>query len=88
MKSKLTESQHSDICIKPISLQNKEWGDKNPPRTTQLNRKMKKKKKYKIPLTDKKRRRERFCSRSDRVDDEGEKGELLAKYHNIMNILT
>ena len=51
MKSKLTESQHSDICIKPISLLNKEWGDKNPPRTTQLNRKMKKKKKYKIPLT-------------------------------------
>ena len=42
MKSKLTESQHSDICIKPINLLNKEWGDKNPPRTTPLNKKMKK----------------------------------------------
>ena len=30
------------------------------------------------------RRRERFCSRSDRVDDEGEKEELLGKYLNIL----
>ena len=28
MKSKLTESQHIDIC-KPINLLNKKWGDKN-----------------------------------------------------------
>ena len=35
MKSKLTESQHIDIC-KPINLLNKKWGDKNPPQTTQL----------------------------------------------------
>ena len=41
MKSKLTESQHIDIC-KPINLLNKKWGDKNPPQTTQLNKKMKK----------------------------------------------
>ena len=41
MKSKLTESRHIDIC-KPINLVNKKWGDKNPPRTTQLNKKMKK----------------------------------------------
>ena len=47
MKSKLTESQHSDICVKPISLLNKEWGNKNPPRTTQLNRKMKKRRNIK-----------------------------------------
>ena len=50
MKSKLTESQPSDIC-KPINLLNKEWGDKNPPRTTPLNKKIKKKKKYQIQLT-------------------------------------
>ena len=36
MKSKLTESQHIDIC-KPINLLNKKWGDKNPPQTTKLN---------------------------------------------------
>ena len=41
MKSKLTESQHIDIC-KPINLLHKKWGDKNPPQTTQLNKKMKK----------------------------------------------
>ena len=41
MKSKLTESQHIDIC-KPINPQNKKWGDKNQPQTTQLNKKMKK----------------------------------------------
>ena len=35
MKSKLTESQHIDIC-KPINLLNKKWGDKNPPQATQL----------------------------------------------------
>ena len=35
MKSKLTESQHIDIC-KPISLLNKKMGDKNPPQATQL----------------------------------------------------
>ena len=29
------------------------------------------------------RRRERLCSRSDRVDDEGEKEELLGKYLDI-----
>ena len=39
MKSKLTESQHSDIC-KPINLLNKQWSDKNPPRPTQLNEKI------------------------------------------------
>ena len=36
MKSKLTESQHIDIC-KPINLLNKKWGDKNPPQTTKQN---------------------------------------------------
>lgn len=36
MKSKLTESQHIDIC-KPINLMNKKWGDKNSPLTTKLN---------------------------------------------------
>ena len=36
MKSKVTESQHIDIC-KPINLLNKKWGDKNPPQTTKLN---------------------------------------------------
>ena len=41
MKSKLTESQHIDIC-KPINLVNKKLGDKNPPRTIQLNKKMNK----------------------------------------------
>ena len=41
MKSKLTESQHIDIC-KPINLLNKKWGDKNPPQTKQLNTKRKK----------------------------------------------
>ena len=41
MKSKVTESQHIDIC-KPINLLNKKWGDKNPPQTTQLNKKSKK----------------------------------------------
>ena len=41
MKSKLTESQHIDIC-KPISLPTKKWGDKNQPQTTQLNKKRKK----------------------------------------------
>ena len=41
MKSKLTESQHIDIC-KPINLVNKKWGDKNPPRTIQLDKKMNK----------------------------------------------
>ena len=41
MKSKLTESQHIDIC-KPINLLTKKWGDKNPPQTTQLNTKRKK----------------------------------------------
>ena len=41
MKSKLTESQHIDIC-KPINLLNKERGEKNPPKTTHLNKKMKK----------------------------------------------
>ena len=41
MKSKLTEPQHIDIC-KPINLLNKEWGEKNPPKTTHLNKKMKK----------------------------------------------
>ena len=30
-----------DIC-KPINLLYKKWGDKNPPQTTQLNKKMKK----------------------------------------------
>ena len=40
-KSKLTESQHIDIC-KPINLLNKKWGEKNPPQTTQLNKKRKK----------------------------------------------
>ena len=35
MKSKVTESQHIDIC-KPINLLNKKWGDKNPPQATQL----------------------------------------------------
>ena len=40
----LTESQHIDIC-KPINLLNKKWRDKNPPQTTQLNKKMKKEKK-------------------------------------------
>ena len=35
MKSKLTESQHIDLC-KPINLLNKKWGDKNPPQATQL----------------------------------------------------
>ena len=35
MKSKLTESQHIDIC-KPINLLNKKWGDKNPPQAKQL----------------------------------------------------
>ena len=44
----LTESQHIDIC-KPINLLNKKWRDKNPPQTTQLNKKMKKKKKQEIP---------------------------------------
>ena len=28
-----------DIC-KPINLLNKKWGNKNPPQTTQLNKKM------------------------------------------------
>ena len=41
MKSKLTESQHIDKC-KPINLLNKKWSEKNPPQTTQLNKKMKK----------------------------------------------
>ena len=41
MKSKLTESQHIDIC-KPINLLNKKRGDKNPPQTTQLNKKRRK----------------------------------------------
>ena len=35
MKSKLTESQHIDIC-RPINLLNKKWGDKNPPQATKL----------------------------------------------------
>ena len=33
MKTKVTESQHIDIC-KPINLLNTKWGDKNPPQTT------------------------------------------------------
>ena len=41
MKSKLTELQHIDIC-KPINPVNKKWGDKSPPQTTQLNKKLKK----------------------------------------------
>ena len=41
MKSNLTESQHIDIC-KPDNLLNKEWGEENPPQTTQLSKKMKK----------------------------------------------
>ena len=37
MKSKLTESQHIDICnYKPINVLNKKWGDKNPPQASQL----------------------------------------------------
>ena len=88
MKSKLTESQHIDIC-KPINLLNKKWGDKNPPQTTQLNKKMKKEEigntvNNNNPQAGERRRRERFCSRSDRVDDEGEKEELLGKYLNIL----
>ena len=40
-----------DIC-KPINLLNKKWGDKNPPQTTQLNKKMKKRRNRKYrPLT-------------------------------------
>ena len=58
MKSKLTKSQHIDIC-KPINLLNEKWGDKNPPQATQLWLKPR--------------------SRSDLVDDEGEKEELLGK---------
>ena len=38
------------------------------------------------PQAGERRRRERFCSRSDRVDDEGEKEELLGKY--LENYLT
>ena len=48
MKSKLTESQHIDIC-KPINLLNKEWGEKNPPKTTHLNKQKLKKQKLEIP---------------------------------------
>ena len=45
-----------DIC-KPINLLNKKWGDKNPPQTTQLNKKMKKRRNRKYrPLTIKTRR--------------------------------
>ena len=90
MKSKPTESQHIDIC-KPINLVNKKWGDKNPPRTIQLNKKMNKEEiGNTIKLTIINRRQvkgeegERFCSRSDRVDAEGEKEELLGKYLDVL----
>ena len=89
MKSKLTESQHIDIC-KPINLLNKKWGDKNPPQTTQLNKKMKKEEIGNTVNNNNPQAGERggggkeFCSRSDRVDDEGEKEELLGKYLDIL----
>ena len=88
IKSKLTKSQHIDKC-KPSNPLNKKWGDQNPPQTTQLNKKMKKEEigntvNNNNPQAGERRRRERFCSRSDRVDDEGEKEELLGKYLNIL----
>ena len=87
IKSKLTKSPHIDKC-KPSNPLNKKWGDENPPQTTQLNKKMKKEDigntvNNNNPQTGERRRRERFCSRSDRVDDEGEKEELLGKYLDI-----
>ena len=82
-------SKHIDIC-KPINLLNKKLGDKHPPQTTQLNKEMKKEEigntvnNNNPQAGERGGRRERFSSRSDWADDEGEKEELLGKYLNIL----